>query len=73
MRIRIDFAEAFETLDYSTEVWGQANDYNLLTEMGKELESVLIEDYFNGADKAALYLGFSIDNEYFEYEIMSNT
>lgn len=68
MRIRIDFAEAF---NYTFEI-PQGINPDVLNAAGKELENILIEDYFNGADKAVIYLGYSPDNEYFEFDLMSN-
>lgn len=68
MRIRIDFVDAFK---YTFEI-PQGINPDKLNGAGKELENILIEDYFNGADKAVIYLGYSLDNEYFEFELMSN-
>lgn len=68
MRIRIDFAEAnnflFEPICITYPV--------VLVTYGDELKQILIDDYFNGADMAVIYLGCSLDNEYFEFELIPN-
>jgi hypothetical protein len=69
MRIRIDFAEAVKYtksngwLDFINHADCHMNVYEVSKETGKEIENVLIEDYFNGADKAVIYIGVSQDNE----------
>lgn len=71
MRIRIDFAEAnkylFEPFDFNI-----INSPALMEILGKELEQVLIDDYFSGADKAVIFIGYSLDNEYFEFDLIPN-
>ena len=69
MRIRIDFAEANKFI--SGEV-GFDNTLEYLNIYGEELQAIICEDYFNGAELACRYMGFSKDNEYFEFEIMPN-
>lgn len=70
MRIRIDFAEAVK---YTFEgKWFYQRYIDLMNETGKELENILIEDYFNGADMAVNYIGYSLDNECFEFELIPN-
>ena len=71
MRIRIDFAEAnnylFEPFDFNI-----VNSPALMNVLGEELKQILIDDYFNGADNAVNYLGYSLDNEYFEFDLIPN-
>lgn len=69
MRIRLDFAEAnkylFEPFDFNI-----VNSSALMNILGEELKQVLIDDYFNGSDFAVNYIGYSLDNEYFELELI---
>lgn len=71
MRIRLDFAEAnkflFESFDFTI-----VNSPQLMNILGEELKQILIDDYFNGADNAVNYLGYSLDNEYFEFDLIPN-
>lgn len=71
MRIKIDFAEAVK---YTFEAYWyyNRNSSELMNNVGAELVNIIQEDYFNGADKAVIYLGYSIDNEYFEFELIPN-
>jgi len=82
MRINIDFSQAvkytFDSKWFNKVSLFRINgdsrliQYDVMAEIGNELKDVLIEDYFNGADLAVKYMGFSIDNEEFEFELMSN-
>ncbi len=73
MRIKIDFAEANKYL--GVELMIQDNIklagemYNII---GDELAIIMNDDYFNGADNAVLYIGYSLDNEYFEFDLIPN-
>lgn len=40
--------------------------------LGEELKQVLIDDYFSGADNAVVYLGYSLELEYFEFDLIPN-
>lgn len=66
MRIRIDFAEANNYL------FDPIRNINpiVMSVYGEELKQILIDDYFNGADLAVNYIGYSLDNEYFEFDFM---
>ena len=69
MRIRIDFAEADKFL-FVANIPSESS--TLMEILGKELEQVLIDDYFSGADKAVIFIGYSLDNEYFEFDLIPN-
>jgi len=43
-------------------------DYEKINDIGKELESILNEDYFGGAN-GAVYAGFDLNNEVFNYKL----
>ena len=70
MRIRIDFADAAKYVFDNG--FRDSNNPVVLNATGKEIESILAEDYFNGADKAVIYIGYSLDNEYFELDLIPN-
>lgn len=71
MRIKIDFAEAAQ-YTFDAKWYYKRNDSELMNNIGTQLVNIIQEDYFNGADKAALYLRYSLDNEYFEFELIPN-
>lgn len=68
MRIKIDFSEA------AKHVFQMPQGINLdkLNSIGYELKDIVCEEYFNGADLAGVYIGLSIENEYFEFELIPN-
>ena len=70
MRIRIDFAEAVKYTFSANWFYQRSND--LMNDTANELVNIIQGDYFNGADKAVIYLGYSLDNEYFEFELIPN-
>lgn len=77
MRIRIDFAEAFKFINEElipSRDAGGFYGYNaaMMDIIGDELQAIICDDYFNGAELACRYMGFSVNNEYFEFELMPN-
>lgn len=84
MRIRIDFYDSCKS--YGESVWAAIDirdSYNeeennfeevkvKLDNLGEGIKNHLNDNYFNGADNAVRYMGFDLDAEYFEYEIMPN-
>lgn len=72
MRIKISF---YDSADYTSEAaenfirHDNVNHY-MLEKIGGELKDILIEDYFNGADNAVIYMGYSLAKKEFEYGIM---
>ena len=81
MRIRIDFYDAsksgeidptavVDTYDEDKHNWEDVR--KTLDNMGEILKDQLINDYFNGADAAVVYLGFDLDCEYFEFDLIPN-
>lgn len=80
MRIRIGFYESagytFESIENFIRINENGDKYFKVSGVediiGKELEKIICEDYFNGAELACRYIGYSLDNEYFEFEIIPN-
>ena len=69
-RIKINFVEA---VNYTFESkWFYQWYIDAMNKAGEELKQILIDDYFNGADMAVSYLGYSLDNEYFEFDLNPN-
>ena len=64
MRIQITFSEAAKYLP-------EPLDANL-EKVGEELESHIADAYFNGADLAIRFMGYSTDDEVFYFEMYSN-
>lgn len=48
-----------------------AKVYDAINEIGQELESILNEFYFGGANGAE-YQGFDLDSEVFKYRLIAN-
>jgi hypothetical protein len=75
MRIRITFAEAENFIPKSLHGFTNGSmpfNGRMLEVIGEELAAVLCEDYFAGAEKAVIYLGVSMDDEYFEFDLIPN-
>jgi len=79
MRIRIGFYESagytFESIENFIRINPNTGNkeftvLGIADIIGDELEQVLIDDYFNGWDSAVNYIGYSLDNEYFELELI---
>ena len=79
MRIRIDFYESagytFESIENFIRINPNTGNkeftvLGIADIIGDELKQVLIDDYFNGSDFAVNYIGYSLDNEYFELELI---
>lgn len=81
MRIKISFYESAGYTCESIENFIRINPNNgnkeltifgIADTIGNELKQILIDYYFNGADMAINYLGYSLDDEYFEFELIPN-
>ena len=48
------------------------NFMNKVSNIGLELQNVLVEYYFNGADNAVILTGFDLDLERFEFKLIPN-
>lgn len=78
MQIQITFAESagytFESTDSFIRFDSTGNKIftvkGIADIIGEELEKVLCEDYFQGAELAVKYKGYSLENEYFFFELM---
>ena len=71
MRINISFNEAAK-YTFESSWYYKRNDSELMNNTGAELVNIIQEDYFNGADKAVLYIGYSNTRECFEFELIPN-
>ncbi len=69
MRIRIDFTEAVKQT-FLRDWFYKTNNTELMNITGEEIKQIIIDDYFNGADLAVVYIGYSLDNEYFEFDLI---
>ncbi len=78
MQIQITFAESagytFESIDNFIRIDDSGNKFfsviGIADIIGEELEKVLCEDYFQGAELAVKYKDYSLDIECFFFEIM---
>lgn len=59
MRINIDFVEMNQYID-------NMEDANL----SEIMVNMIQDNYFNGADSAIIYIGYNIDKEQFEFDLM---
>ena len=76
MLINISFYNASDVTEINPENYIPADKGNItniqmdkINLAGKELESILNEDYFGGANGAE-YAGFDLDNEVFNYKLI---
>lgn len=80
MRIKLDFYEAAKhTFENPENLIKRDNNGDLyctntdkLFEIGKELEKVICEDYFNGADNACIFVCYNYVDSYFEFVLIPN-
>lgn len=79
MRIRISFSEAgnytFENPEnFISNIFTgkKIGIHSKLDEIGKQLMDIIHEDYFNGADSAVSYIGYSLEYEYYEFDLIPN-
>ena len=81
MRIQITFYESagytFESIENFIRINPNGNNKEFTVRgiadiIGEELKQILIHVYSNGADLAVNYLGYSLDNEYFEFDLIAN-
>lgn len=68
MRIKIDFKEAVK-YTFSGTWFYQRRYIDAMENAGEEIKQILIDDYFNGADLAVIYIGYSLAGEYFEFDL----